>query len=172
MARSALGSAECVVEHDHREDAGAGVDLAGVRSDRVGGHRARSGVALGWGHWGTGRQLSGVAVISTDKMITIIEPVTGEVLAEHRLVTPGETSILDDHYGQPRPARPRRARRPRTQTEKDFLALGCGRAVLGRPPRPVALTPATSGAIAVRARVGARRRTLAHTRRDPEPMTG
>ena len=37
---------------------------------------------------------------------------------------PGETSIVDDHYGGPRPDRPRRAARPRTATEKAFLALG------------------------------------------------
>ena len=46
------------------------------------------------------------------------------MLAEHRLVAPGETSIVDDHYGSYRPDRPRRAPRPRTETEKDFLALG------------------------------------------------
>ena len=55
---------------------------------------------------------------------TVIEPVSGEVLAEHRLVAPGETSIVDDHYGGPRPQRPSRAPRGRTQTEQDFLALG------------------------------------------------
>jgi hypothetical protein len=47
----------------------------------------------------------------------------GEILAEHALVAPGETSVLDDHYGGPRPA-PRRAVRPKTVTEKAFLALG------------------------------------------------
>jgi hypothetical protein len=65
-----------------------------------------------------------VTVTASQKMITIVEPVTGEVLAEHRLVAPGESSIIDDHYGHPRPVRPRRAPRARTQTEKDFLALG------------------------------------------------
>jgi transposase len=66
-----------------------------------------------------------VTITTTDKMIMIIEPVTGEVLAEHLLVVaPGETSIVDDHYDRPRPNRPRRAPRPRTQVEKDFLALG------------------------------------------------
>jgi hypothetical protein len=54
----------------------------------------------------------------------VIEAVTGQVHAEHRLVAPGETSIVDDHYGGPRPDKPRRAPRPRTQTEKAFLALG------------------------------------------------
>ncbi|HWJ54079.1 MAG TPA: hypothetical protein VNT24_11960, partial [Propionibacteriaceae bacterium] len=65
-----------------------------------------------------------VTLTSTATMITVIEPVTGEVLAEHRLVPPGETSIIDAHYGGPRPDRPSRAPRARTQTEKDFLALG------------------------------------------------
>ena len=65
-----------------------------------------------------------VTLATTATMITVIEPVTGEVLAEHWLVPPGETSILDAHYGGPRPDRPARAPRARTQTEKDFLALG------------------------------------------------
>jgi hypothetical protein len=65
-----------------------------------------------------------VTITTTSSMIMIVEPVTGEVLAEHRLVAPGENSILDDHYGGPRPQRPSRAPRARTQTEKDFLALG------------------------------------------------
>lgn len=65
-----------------------------------------------------------VTITSTTTIIMIIEPVTGEILAEHRLVAPGETSIVDEHYGGSRPDRPRRAPRPRTQVEKDFLALG------------------------------------------------
>ncbi len=65
-----------------------------------------------------------VTITTTSSMIMIVEPVTGEVLAEHQLVAPGENSIVDDHYGGPRPQRPSRAPRARTQTEKDFLALG------------------------------------------------
>ena len=57
-------------------------------------------------------------------MLRVIEPLTGEVLAEHALVPPGETSITDDHYGGPRPDTPRRAARPRTAQEKAFLGLG------------------------------------------------
>jgi hypothetical protein len=67
---------------------------------------------------------STVTLLVSDGQIQVVEPFTGEVLAEHRLVAPGETSILDDHYGSARPDRPRRAARARTQTEKDFLALG------------------------------------------------
>lgn len=59
-----------------------------------------------------------------DRVLQVVEPVTGELLAEHTLVAPGETSILDDHYGGPRPERPRRAARPRTVVEKAFLGLG------------------------------------------------
>jgi hypothetical protein len=65
-----------------------------------------------------------VTITITSSLIMIVEPVTGEVLAEHQLVAPGENSIVDDHYGGPRPQRPSRAPRARTQTEKDFLALG------------------------------------------------
>lgn len=65
-----------------------------------------------------------VTITTTEKMIMVVAPVTGEVLAEHPLVAPGETSIDDTHYDRPRPDRPSRAPRPRTQVEKDFCALG------------------------------------------------
>lgn len=58
------------------------------------------------------------------QVLRVIEPVTGEVHAEHTVVAPGGTSIVDAHYGGPRPDKPRRAARPRTPTEKAFLALG------------------------------------------------
>jgi transposase len=47
----------------------------------------------------------------------------GEVVATHAIVAPGETSIVDEHYGGPRPM-PTRAVRPKTATEKAFCALG------------------------------------------------
>lgn len=65
-----------------------------------------------------------VTVLVEDHLLRVIEPLTGEVHAEHRLVAPGETSIVDDHYGGPRPDRPRRAARPKTPAEKAFLGLG------------------------------------------------
>jgi len=56
--------------------------------------------------------------------IRILEPLTGEIVAEHDLVPPGQTSITDEHYGSSRPDKPRRAPRARTAAEKQFLALG------------------------------------------------
>jgi hypothetical protein len=56
--------------------------------------------------------------------IRVLEPFTGEAVAEHVLVAPGESSIADVHYGSSRPDKPRRAPRPRTEDEKRFLALG------------------------------------------------
>jgi transposase len=53
----------------------------------------------------------------------IIEPGTGEVVAEHALVAPGEVSVLDEHYGGPRPV-PTRNPRPRTVAEQLFCGLG------------------------------------------------
>ena len=47
----------------------------------------------------------------------------GEIIAEHLVVSPGETSINDDHYGGPRPS-PQRSVRPKSQAEKTFCALG------------------------------------------------
>src|SRR5581483_4103281 len=47
----------------------------------------------------------------------------GEVIAEHALVAPGETAVVDDHYGGPRRS-PARAVRPKTSAEQAFVALG------------------------------------------------
>jgi hypothetical protein len=55
--------------------------------------------------------------------LLVVEAPTGEIVADHALVAPGEVSVADEHYGGPRPA-PRRAVRPRTVAEKAFCALG------------------------------------------------
>jgi drug/metabolite transporter superfamily protein YnfA len=47
----------------------------------------------------------------------------GVTMATHELVAPGETSVLDEHYGSPR-LLPRRAPRPRTPAEHALIALG------------------------------------------------
>jgi transposase len=65
-----------------------------------------------------------VLVDERDRVLRVIEPVTGEVHAEHPFVAPGETSIDDAHYDRPRPTTPRRGARGRTEAEKQFLALG------------------------------------------------
>ena len=64
-----------------------------------------------------------VGVRTDDGRLLVIVTRTGQVAAEHILVAPGEASVLDDHYGGPRPA-PRRAVRPKTAAEKAFCALG------------------------------------------------
>ena len=60
--------------------------------------------------------------------LRVIEPVTGQIHAEHQLVAPGESSVLDAHYGGPRgfdrDGAPNRAPRAKTKTEREFLALG------------------------------------------------
>jgi transposase len=62
--------------------------------------------------------------VEEDRAVLIIAgPGEGEIVAEHLLIAPGGASILDAHYGGPRPA-PRRAVRPRTVAEKAFCALG------------------------------------------------
>ena len=65
-----------------------------------------------------------VMVDERDRMLRVIEPVTGQIHAEHALVAPGETSIVDAHYGRPRPETPRRAARAKTPAEREFLNLG------------------------------------------------
>jgi transposase len=47
----------------------------------------------------------------------------GDLVAEHRLVPPGSSSVLDEHYDRPTRA-PVRSVRPRTKAEQQFLALG------------------------------------------------
>jgi hypothetical protein len=64
-----------------------------------------------------------VAVAVDGPRVLILDPATGVVHAEHPLKAPGEASILDEHYGGPRPA-PARAIRPKTTAEKQFCALG------------------------------------------------
>ena len=67
---------------------------------------------------------SSVVITVTDGRVAMTESFTGEMFAEHALVAPGETSIVDEHYGSARPDTPRRAPRAKTQTEREFLALG------------------------------------------------
>jgi hypothetical protein len=64
-----------------------------------------------------------VGVRTDDGRLLVIMTGTGQVVAEHVLVAPGGASVLDEHYGGPRPA-PRRAVRPKTAAEKAFCALG------------------------------------------------
>jgi hypothetical protein len=65
-----------------------------------------------------GRQ---VELVAQDGRILVV--FLGEIVATHDLVAPGETSVLDEHYGGPRPLSTR-AVRPKTPTEKAFCALG------------------------------------------------
>jgi transposase len=65
-----------------------------------------------------------VTVRVDDGRLLAIIAATGEVVAEHMLVAPGEASVRDEHYGGPRPDSPRRAVRPKTAAEKQFCALG------------------------------------------------
>jgi transposase len=64
-----------------------------------------------------------VAVVVDHGALILLEPATGVIVAEHELVSPGEVSILDEHYDGPRAA-PSRGLRPKTQAEKQFCALG------------------------------------------------
>jgi transposase len=66
---------------------------------------------------------SAVAVLVDGPRVLILDPGSGVVHAQHPLKAPGEASILDEHYGGPRPA-PARAIRPKTVAEKQFCALG------------------------------------------------
>ena len=65
-----------------------------------------------------------VLLTVTGNQVSVVEPFTGEIIAEHALVAPGEVSIVDAHYGSTRPDKPQRAPRAKTATEHRFLALG------------------------------------------------
>ena len=82
-------------------------------------------VRFGSARYSVPTRLIGATVLlrNADGRLSVIEPGTGEIVAEHPLVAPGETSVLDEHYGGPRPA-PARAVRPKTVAEKRFCALG------------------------------------------------
>ena len=65
-----------------------------------------------------------VEVLVTAGGVTILAPGTGELLAEHPLMAPGEASVLDEHYGRGRSSTPARKLTPRTGAELAFCALG------------------------------------------------
>jgi hypothetical protein len=67
---------------------------------------------------------STVEVLAGPTGVTILVPGTGEVLAQHPLTAPGEASVLDAHYGRPRPNAPVRKVTPRSAAEQAFCALG------------------------------------------------
>ena len=52
-----------------------------------------------------------VLIAVAEGRVQVLEPFTGQIVAEHALVAPGETSIVDEHYGSARPDKPRRAPR-------------------------------------------------------------
>lgn len=65
-----------------------------------------------------------VGVVVDGTRVLILDTGTGEVHAEHPLTSPGEASVLDEHYGGARPAVPVRVIRPRSAAEVAFCALG------------------------------------------------
>jgi transposase len=67
---------------------------------------------------------SQVQLRTDDGRLLAVVAATGEVVAEHVLVAPGEASVRDEHYGGPRPDTPPRAVRPKTAAEKEFCSLG------------------------------------------------
>jgi transposase len=83
-----------------------------------------STIRIGSARYSVPQRLRGrkVEVIAGEGRIKVLDG--DEIVADHAVVAPGEASICDEHYGQARPDRPRRAPRARTETEKAFLALG------------------------------------------------
>jgi transposase len=113
-----------------------------------------------------------VAVVVDHGALCLVEPATAMIVAEHELGAPGSASILDDHYGGPRPA-PSRGPRPKTSIEKQFCALGAdaeaflvGAAAIGntRLGSELEILLALGAAHGTDALVGALRRAVAFRR--------
>ncbi|MDP3712128.1 MAG: IS21 family transposase [Mycobacteriales bacterium] len=110
-----------------------------------------------------------VEVVAANDRVTIVAPGTGEVLAEHVLVAPGEVSINDDHYGKPRPTSPARKVKGRSAAEKTFLALGD---VAEQWLRSAAASGNTRLAVPGRCRAGCRGAARAARVRASRPAVG
>ena len=82
-----------------------------------------STVRIGSARYSVPRELVGVDVMVIAADGEVVVERDGELVARHRLVAPGEVSIIDEHYGGPRRG-PSRATRPRSGSEQAFLALG------------------------------------------------
>lgn len=67
---------------------------------------------------------STVEVLAGPTGVTIVAPASGEVVAEHPLMAPGEASVLDAHYNRPRPITPVRKVTARSAAEQAFCDLG------------------------------------------------
>jgi hypothetical protein len=72
-----------------------------------------------------------------------LEPFTGEIVADHVLVAPGETSIVDEHYGSSWPDKPaeHRGRKPRRRSHLCWAVLND----LGHHPLCMRLCVQTAG---------------------------
>lgn len=64
-----------------------------------------------------------VECVTFDGRVRIYDLDTGELVADHDQLGPGEAAILDGHYPTPRQA-PSRGARARTDVEREFLSLG------------------------------------------------
>ena len=81
-----------------------------------------STVRIGSARYSVPRELVGVDVMVIAADGEVLVERDGELIARHPLVAPGEVSIIDEHYGGPRRG-PSRAARPRSGSERAFLAL-------------------------------------------------
>jgi transposase len=82
-----------------------------------------STVRIGSARYSVPRELIGIDVMVLAADGEVLVERDGKLVARHRLVAPGEVSIIDEHYGGPRHG-PARAVRPRSGAERAFLDLG------------------------------------------------
>lgn len=80
-------------------------------------------VRIGSARYSVPRELIGVDVMVIAAEGEVLIEREDQLVARHRLVAPGEVSIVDEHYGGPRRG-PSRAARPRWGSERAFLDLG------------------------------------------------
>ncbi len=81
-----------------------------------------------------------VAVVIDHGALLVVEPGTGAIVAEHDLVAPGETSVLDEHYDGPRPMPSRGPRRKPQWNNNSALSVTMPRHSWS--VRPQSATPA------------------------------
>ena len=82
-------------------------------------------------------------VLAGQAGVTILNPGTGEILAEHPLVAPGEASVLDAHDGGPRPITPARTVTPGPRRSGRSARSGLSQSSGCATPPPPA-TPASA----------------------------
>ncbi len=108
--------------------------LPSTRPELLEGGAARKVDKLATVRFGSARYSVPHRLVGTNVLVAVVDgrvlvrtqptaTLATELVAEHRLVGPGEVALIDEHYDQPR-GKPVRAIRAKSGVETEFLALG------------------------------------------------